>query len=167
MLLTIATDEENLLKTRLSQKPYFSRLSFCAFSACEQEPHLICYTERTRLPEGVACTLALLPASAAPDRLPRARVAVTYGMAGRDTLSFSSIGENDALLCLTRSVRFGPVTLEAMDVRVDYDHARSITDNLVGAFCCLLTDLLFASEETALEVFLDRTERECADTLLP
>lgn len=167
MLLTIATDEETLLKTRLSQKPYFSRLAFCGFSACTKNPHLICCTERTRPPEGLSCNLALLPAAVAPDSLPRARVAVTYGMAGRDTLSFSSIGEEDALLCLTRSVRFGPVTLEAMDVRVNYDHTQSLTDNLVGAFCCLLTDLLFSSEDISFEVFLDRTERERSGAVLP
>ncbi len=56
--------------------------------------------------------------------------AVSCGMRERDSVTFSSIGETDAMVCLKRRVNFLGVEFEPCEFRVPFDRTRGLYANL-------------------------------------
>lgn len=96
-------------------------------------------------------------------RLSTVRVALSCGMSARDTLSFSSISQGSAMLCLTRAVDALGLSLEPMELRVPYDESLCLYENLVCAFCLLVTTQLSARRNRCLEALPRRvgSPRDC------
>lgn len=58
------------------------------------------------------------------------RSAVSCGMRERDSVTFSSIGETDAMVCLKRRVNFLDAEFEPCEFRVPFDRTRGLYANL-------------------------------------
>ena len=58
---------------------------------------------------------------------------VSCGMTPQSTLSFSSIGEDSAMLCLNRTICLKRRVLEPQERRVAYDRRLSVEENLLLA----------------------------------
>ena len=56
--------------------------------------------------------------------------AVSCGMRERDSVTFSSIGENQAMVCLKRRVNFLSAQFEPCEFRVPFDRTRGLYANL-------------------------------------
>ncbi len=60
----------------------------------------------------------------------RVRSAVSCGMRERDSVTFSSIGESEAMVCLKRRVNFLSREFEPCEFRVKFDRRRGLYTNL-------------------------------------
>ncbi len=56
--------------------------------------------------------------------------AVSCGMRERDSVTFSSIGESEAMICLKRRVNFLSFEFEPCEFRVPFDRKRGLYENL-------------------------------------
>ena len=61
----------------------------------------------------------------------RVQSAVSCGMRERDSITFSSIGENDAMVCLKRNILFVDSVYEPCEFRVEFDRKKGLYANLV------------------------------------
>lgn len=97
-----------------------------------------------------------------------AECALSCGMSPRDTLTFSSLSEESALLCLTRSFVYGGRLYEPMEVRTVRLPTLSLYQNLTRAFVDYLAAALKTTEEkTDLETVSQRTGDALRHPLLP
>ncbi len=60
----------------------------------------------------------------------RVRSAVSCGMREKDSVTFSSIGENEAMVCLKRCVNFLSSEFEPCEFRVEFNRSRGLYTNL-------------------------------------
>ena len=60
----------------------------------------------------------------------RVKSAVSCGMREKDSVTFSSIGESDAMVCLKRRVNFLSTEFEPCEFRVVFDRSRGLYANL-------------------------------------
>lgn len=60
----------------------------------------------------------------------RVKSAVSCGMREKDSVTFSSIGETDAMVCLKRCVNFLNSEFEPCEFRVEFNRSRSLYANL-------------------------------------
>ena len=58
------------------------------------------------------------------------RSAVSCGMREKDSVTFSRIGESDAMVCLKRRVNFLSAEFEPCEFRVNFDRTRGLYANL-------------------------------------
>ena len=58
----------------------------------------------------------------------------------KSSVFFSSIGENEALLCLNRSVQTPRGVLEPQEIRVPYDRSLGVEDNLINSAKRIFSD---------------------------
>ena len=96
-----------------------------------------------------------------------AECALSCGMSPRDTLTFSSLSEESALLCLTRSFVYGGRLYEPMEVRVRHLPTLSLYQNLTRAFIECLATLKTTEEKNDLETVSLRTGDALRHPLLP
>lgn len=97
----------------------------------------------------------------------RAEAVLNLGMHLSDTLSFSSIRDRRAMLCLTRSFVFKGIRFEPMEVAVDFFSHFSVFQNLSRALLLLLLDTLTEKEVLPLGTVPQRAERPLRLPLLP
>ncbi len=70
-----------------------------------------------------------------------AAAALSCGMCAHDTLSFSSVKENEAQLCLTRAFFFHNTLIEPFESKVPFDPALSLYRNMTRGFLISLNHL--------------------------
>ncbi|MBQ9940805.1 MAG: hypothetical protein IJO74_04630 [Clostridia bacterium] len=67
--------------------------------------------------------------------------AVSCGMGERDTVNFSSIDLDKAVLCVQRDINFRNFTLERGEFPTFYDQNLTIWQNLAVSFCCICAEI--------------------------
>lgn len=67
--------------------------------------------------------------------------AISCGMQGLDSVTFSSISEDTALVCIRRRIIFGKVAVDPCEFKTDFDPEVGIFHNLVISMIGFLTDL--------------------------
>lgn len=73
------------------------------------------------------------------DGFGKARRLVSCGMSEKDTVNFSSIDADRAVLCVQRGIVCGNVQLESGEYPVEYDRNLSIYNNIVLSICKMIT----------------------------
>lgn len=64
---------------------------------------------------------------------------VSCGMSEKDTVNFSSIDGERAVLCVQRGIMCGDIRLESGEYPVKYDRNLSIYNNIVLSICKIVT----------------------------
>lgn len=67
--------------------------------------------------------------------------AISCGMQGLDSVTFSSISEDSALVCIRRSIIFGNNVIDPCEFKTDFDSQVGIFHNLVTSMIGFLTEL--------------------------
>lgn len=152
-----------LLIERLRDRPYFDKLYFsdasagklsrCDLYLCGQNPRFPRCTLKTQL-----CILPGTQSCLPPFVF--AKAAVSCGMCAHDSVSFSSIGECSALLCLTRAVPFRQRLFEPAEIRVPFSHRLGIYHNLALSFCIVFLDFFFLKERNTREAVSDQRPKK-------
>lgn len=88
----------------------------------------------------------LIPGNARIDAIPEEGLLLTGGMAHSDTVSFSSIGEEDALLCVQREIFLMGKSILPFEQKVHFDRNFSLYKNLATGFALALARILFTEE---------------------
>ena len=88
----------------------------------------------------------LIPGIADSPLLPTRGILLTGGMSHADSVSFSSIGEEDAMLCLQREIRLMERNIEPFEKKVRFNRNFSLYKNLASGFVLSLAEILFTEE---------------------
>lgn len=88
----------------------------------------------------------LVPGSAEIRSTPRDGILLTGGMAQSDTVSFSSIGEDEAMLCVQREICLRNRSIVPFETKVRFDRNFSLYKNLATGFALSLARILFTEE---------------------
>lgn len=88
----------------------------------------------------------LVPGSSDPCPLPPQGILLTGGMAHCDAVSFSSIGEDEALLCVQQEICLRGKNIEPFETKVRFDRNFSLYKNLASGFAFSLARILFTEE---------------------
>lgn len=88
----------------------------------------------------------LVPGSAKIFALPEKGLLLTGGMNREDPVSFSSIGEEEALLCLGREIFLREKSLFPFEMKVPFDRNFSLYKNMALGFARTLVTLFFTEE---------------------
>ncbi len=68
------------------------------------------------------------------------------GMNREDAVTFSSIGEDSAMLCLQKEIFFGGKSIVPFEKKVFFDRNFTLYKNLAASFAFSLAELMFAEE---------------------
>ena len=90
-----------------------------------------------------AAQLTLVPFSVPVLHPPTAGLLLTGGMEGEASVSFSSIGEDSALLCVARELRLRGESVLPFERPVPFDRNFTLYKNLAAGFALSLADLYF------------------------
>ena len=88
----------------------------------------------------------LVPGSARILALPEEGILLTGGMNREDAVSFSSIGETSALLCLGKEIFLHKKNIFPFEMKVPFDRSFSLYKNLAVGFALSLITLIFTEE---------------------
>lgn len=88
----------------------------------------------------------LVPGSAHIGTLPEEGILLTGGMNRADAVSFSSIGEEEAMLCLQQEICFHGQSIMPFEKKVRFDRNFSLYKNLAAGFALSLAHLLFVED---------------------
>ena len=88
----------------------------------------------------------LIPGSARIFSPPEKGILLTGGMNREDSVSFSSIGEEEALLCLEREIFLGEKSIVPFEMKVPFDRSFSLYKNIASGFARTLITLFFTEE---------------------
>lgn len=88
----------------------------------------------------------LIPGSAHVPSPPEKGVLLTGGMNREDGVSFSSIGEKSAFLCLEREIFLGKKSIVPFETKVPFDRNFSLYKNIAWGFAQALITLFFTEE---------------------
>ena len=104
--------------------------------------------DKNFLPENLSfqSEIFLVPGSARISALPRIGQVLTGGMNREDAVSFSSIGEEEALLCLGQEIFFQKRSIVPFEQKVSFDRNFSLYKNLATGFALSLLTQVFTEE---------------------
>lgn len=88
----------------------------------------------------------LIPGIADPLMIPSRGILLTGGMSHSDSVSFSSIGEEEALLCVQQEIRLGGRNIVPFEKKVVFNRNFSLYKNLATGFALSLAEILFTEE---------------------
>ena len=113
----------------------------------KNESYHIFLTDRA-LPPSASSEIILIPSSS--ERLWRdfSGQVITGGMGSSDPVTFSSIGEDRALLCLQQEILFCGREIVPFERPVPFRRNFSLYKNLAVTFALSLTEILFGEEFT-------------------
>ena len=77
---------------------------------------------------------------------PKQGILLTGGMAHSDAVSFSSIGDADAMLCVQQEICLGRKSIFPFETKVPFDRNFSLYKNLATGFALSLAEILFTEE---------------------
>lgn len=105
-------------------------------------------SDKSYLPRVFPCeaTVLLVPGGAVIGSVPKEGILLTGGMALSDTVSFSSIGEEDAMLCVQREICLLGRNIVPFETKVRFDRNFSLYKNLATGFALSLARILFTEE---------------------
>lgn len=105
-------------------------------------------SDKSYFPKALPCQadVFLLPGSADPRHVPHQGIVLTGGMAHSDPVSFSSIGDEDALLCVQQEIRLMGQNIVPFEKKVLFDRNFSLYKNLATGFALSLAEILFTEE---------------------
>lgn len=155
MLIAIREDLP-LIRTRLtdllSHHPHRDKIRIESVSpfphTAPQDPipHLLLwegavYSPRVSAPSRLTVIPFAVPLAAPPEG-----EVLFAGMEIEAAISFSSIGERDALLCISREFSFAGESILPFEKKVPYDRNYTLYKNLAAGFALALADLYFGEE---------------------
>ncbi len=88
----------------------------------------------------------LIPGIAESPVIPNRGILLTGGMSHSDSVSFSSIGEEEAMLCLQQEIRLGGRNIVPFEKKVVFNRNFSLYKNLATGFALSLAEILFSEE---------------------
>ena len=139
-----------LLEARLNpaflSSPYEAQ---CRREAARHGAHYdLVLCDKQILPETLpfTCDLLLVPGDAVFTPFLECQLLLTGGMNGEDAVSFSSIGEDSAMLCLQRELRFCGKDIFPFEKPIFFDRNFSLYKNLATGFALSLAELLFGED---------------------
>lgn len=134
---------ETLVKKRLRAAEETARITVEKAVVGRAYPLLI--SDRSHVPSPLlASELILLPGG---EFIPETMGTVlTGGMKSEDTVSFSSIGEDRAMLCLQREISLGHTFIDPFEKSVPYDRNHTLYKNLAAGFALCLAEILLREE---------------------
>ncbi len=91
-------------------------------------------------------SIFLVPGNAQIPVLPQEGIVLTGGMAHSDSVSFSSIGDEDAMLCVQQEIYLGGRNIVPFERKVRFDRNFSLYKNLATGFALSLAEILFTEE---------------------
>lgn len=91
-------------------------------------------------------SIFLIPGGADLPILPGRGILLTGGMSHSDPVSFSSIGEEAAMLCVQREIRLMERNVEPFEKKVRFNRNFSLYKNLATGFALSLAEILFTEE---------------------
>ncbi len=105
-------------------------------------------SDKGYFPKSLPCDacIFLIPGTAELRAEPRQGLVLTGGMAHTDTVSFSSIGEEDAMLCVQQEIRLLGRNIVPFEKKVRFDRNFSLYKNLATGFALSLAEILFTEE---------------------
>jgi len=109
--------------------------------------HLL-LSDKSYLPQNIPCSadVFLIPGNAEIRGLPKGGLLLTGGMAYSDPVSFSSIGEEDALLCVQQEICLEGRNIMPFERKVRFNRNFSLYKNLATGFALSLAEILFTEE---------------------
>lgn len=90
--------------------------------------------------------LCLVPGSAEPILPMQGVILLRGGMNREDPVTFSSIGDDTAMLCLQQELFFGGKSIVPFEKKVPFDRNFSLYKNLASSFTFSLAEFMFAEE---------------------
>lgn len=148
-ILVILYSGDNMLKICISSqnKPLFAAISarFRKKALISDNHSLDCNilvaSQNTRY--DAVCDVCLIDSSRLPNLSGKGKILlpVSCGMNEKDTVTFSSIDGERAVLCIQRNIKIKNILLECGEYPVNYDNNLSVWHNLVLCFCDAVTDV--------------------------
>ena len=115
--------------------------------AVESRVYTLLISDRSHVPQSILLTSELILLPSGSRFIPEAEGTVlTGGMRSEDAVSFSSIGEDRAMLCLQRELNLGQVFIEPFEQSVPYDRNHTLYKNLAAGFAICLAEILLREE---------------------
>ena len=90
--------------------------------------------------------LFFIPGGTKVAEIPEEGILLTGGMAHSDSVSFSSIGEAEAMLCVQQEICIAGKNVFPFEKRVPFDRNFSLYKNLATGFALSLAEILFTEE---------------------
>ena len=145
--MEIALDEpypllETLLKRSLEKKEYRDRVVLFSPPLFPETADLCLYDHDHFSPRFLRRAKLIVVPSEAKGAV-SSRHVLTAGMGLFDPLTFSSLKEDRAMLCLQKGVAIGKCRLEPREVWVPYDPFYSVYKNLAVGMALLICDEIF------------------------
>jgi hypothetical protein len=105
-------------------------------------------SDKSYFPKNLPChaDLFLFPGNAEIHFAPKRGMLLTGGMAHSDSVSFSSIGETDAMLCIQQEICINGKNIAPFERKVRFDRNFSLYKNLATGFALSLAEILFTEE---------------------
>ena len=134
---------ETLVKKRLCTAKEAARVT--VEKAVEGCAYSLLLSDRNHVPQGLLTSeLILLPGG---EFIPETvGTVLTGGMKSEDAVSFSSIGEDRAMLCLQREIPLGRAFIDPFEKSVPYDRNHTLYKNLAAGFALCLAEILLREE---------------------
>ena len=92
------------------------------------------------------CGICLVPGTAENLPIIPQGILLSGGMSREDSITFSSIGEDSAMLCLQKEIFLGGKSIVPFEKKVLFDRNFSLYKNLASAFTFCLAQFMFAEE---------------------
>ncbi len=117
-------------------------------SAREEGDYDLLLCDKNYLPASLPfqSKIFLVPGSARVPVLPEKGIFLTGGMNREDAVSFSSIGENCAFLCLEKEIFLPKKSILPFEQKIPFDRNYSLYKNLATGFAKILVTLIFTEE---------------------
>ena len=105
-------------------------------------------SDQSYLPESIPyhTDLIFIPGHARFGSVPENLLLITGGMNQEDTVTFSSIREESAMLCLQKEIFYGKKIILPFESPVLFDRNYGLYHNLATGFLFALADLVFGEE---------------------
>ncbi len=88
----------------------------------------------------------LIPGASDSLAIPSRGILLTGGMSHSDSVSFSSIGEEEAMLCVQREIHLRGHSIVPFEKKVRFNRNFSLYKNLATGFALSLAEILFTEE---------------------
>jgi hypothetical protein len=88
----------------------------------------------------------LIPGNSDSLAVPNQGILLTGGMSHSDSVSFSSIRETEAMLCVQQEICMGGRSIEPFEKKVVFNRNFSLYKNLATGFALSLAEILFTEE---------------------
>ena len=98
--------------------------------------------------EEPTAALTLVSGSCRVTSPPKDGLLLFCGMAPQDPLTFSSIGEDHAMLCLQQEISLHGYDMGPLEIKIPFDRKYSLYKNLAVGFALYLTELLQKGDQT-------------------